>query len=219
MENQKYFVHPSSYVDKGANIGKGSKVWHFSHIFSGADIGSNCNIGQNVSIADDVVIGNSVKIQNNVSIYDGVCIEDHVFLGPSCVFTNVTNPRSEISRKNLYERTLIRKGATVGANATIICGITIGRFAFVAAGAVVTTDVPDYGMVRGVPARRTAWVSRHGHKLEKKDDKGHYICPESGLKYCKTDSQTLACLDIDEEDSLPENMKKGQKKYKYYKTK
>jgi len=218
MENEKYFVHASSYIDKGAKIGQGSKIWHFSHIFSGAHIGKNCNIGQNVSIADDVIIGNNVKIQNNVSVYDGVRIEDDVFLGPSCVLTNVINPRSEISRKHLYETTLIKKGATVGANATIVCGVTIGRFAFVAAGAVVTNNIPDYGMVKGVPARHTAWVSRHGHKLEEKDNKGRYICPESGLKYCKTASQTLVCLDIKEDHSLPEKMKTGQKKYKYYNT-
>ena len=167
MEN--YFIHESSYVDKEVKIGRGTKIWHFSHVLSGAQIGADCNLGQNVSIAGDVIIGNSVKIQNSVSVYDGVRIEDNVFLGPSCVLTNITNPRSEISRKSLYEKTLIKKGASIGANATIVCGVTIGRFAFVAAGAVVTNDIPDYTLVQGVPARRIAWVSRLGHKLEKKD--------------------------------------------------
>ncbi len=217
MDMKNYFIHESSYVDKEAKIGRGTKVWHFSHVLSGAQIGTDCNLGQNVSIAGDVIIGNSVKIQNNVSVYDGVCIEDDVFLGPSCVLTNVTNPRSEILRKNLYEKTLIKKGATIGANATIVCAVTIGRFAFVAAGAVVTDDIPDYTMVQGVPARRTAWVSRHGHKLEKKDVNGFFICPESGLKYKETAQKKLICIDIKEDQSLPGKMSTGQKDYQYYK--
>ncbi len=215
MEN--YFIHESSYVDKEVKIGKGTKIWHFSHVLSGAQIGTGCNLGQNVSIAGDVIIGNNVKIQNNVSVYDGVRIEDDVFLGPSCVLTNATNPRSEVSRKNLYENTLIKKGASIGANATIVCGVTIGRFAFIAAGAVVTSDIPDYTMVQGVPARRVAWVSRHGHKLEKKDSNGFYICPETGLKYEETAQQTLICVDIKENQSLPEQMSTGRKNYQYYK--
>jgi UDP-2-acetamido-3-amino-2,3-dideoxy-glucuronate N-acetyltransferase len=215
MEN--YFVHESSYVDKKVKIGKGTKIWHFSHVLSGAQIGTDCNFGQNVSIAGDVIIGNSVKIQNSVSVYDGVRIEDNVFLGPSCVLTNVTNPRSEIARKNLYEKTLIKKGASIGANATIVCGVTIGQFAFVAAGAVVTDDIADYTMVQGVPAKPVAWVSRHGHKLEKKDVNGFYICPESGLKYKETAQKQLFCIEIKENQSLPDTMNTGKKNYQYYK--
>ncbi|MDA3791965.1 MAG: acyltransferase, partial [Desulfobacula sp.] len=154
---------------------------------------------------------------NNVSVYDGVCIEDDVFLGPSSVLTNVTNPRSEISRKNLYEKTLIKKGSTIGANATIVCGVTIGRYAFVAAGAVVTDDIPDYTMVVGVPARPTGWISRHGHKLDKKNGNGFYICPESGLKYRETEEKTLICVDIEENQSLPKDMRTGKMDYKQYK--
>ncbi|MBC2703248.1 acyltransferase [Desulfobacula sp.] len=214
---EKYFVHTTSYVDEGAKIGQGTKIWHFSHILSGALVGSNCTLGQNVCISGDVIIGNNVKIQNNVSVYDGVCIEDDVFLGPSCVLTNVTNPRAEISRKNLYEKTLIKRGSTIGANATIVCGVTIGRYAFVAAGAVVTGDVPDYTMVQGVPARQTGWISRHGHKLEKKDSNKFYICPESGLKYREIAEKRLICVDIEENQSLSKNMKTGKMDYKYYK--
>ncbi len=215
MEN--LFVHTSSYVDENVKIGQGTKIWHFSHVLSGAVIGQNCSLGQNVCISGDVIIGNNVKIQNNVSVYDGIFIEDDVFLGPSCVLTNVTNPRSEISRKNLYERTLIKKGATIGANATIVCGVTIGRYAFVAAGAVVTGDIPDYTMVQGVPARQTAWISRHGHKLETKDGNGFYICPESGLKYRETIKKILICVDIEENQSLPKDMRIGKKDYEHYK--
>ncbi|MCP3940834.1 MAG: N-acetyltransferase [Desulfobacteraceae bacterium] len=217
MEIEKYFVHAASYVDEGAKIGHGTKIWHFSHILSGALIGKDCSIGQNVCISGDVIIGNNVKIQNNVSVYDGVFIEDDVFLGPSCVLTNVTNPRSEISRKNLYEKTLIKKGSTIGANATIVCGVTIGRYAFVCAGAVVTDDIPDYTMVQGVPARQTGFISRHGHKLERKDENGFYICPESGLRYKKTAQKTLICVDIEENQSLPKDMRTGKKSYKHYK--
>jgi UDP-2-acetamido-3-amino-2,3-dideoxy-glucuronate N-acetyltransferase len=214
----QYFVHESSYVDEGVIIGKGSKIWHFSHILSGAQIGRDCNMGQNVSIAGDVIIGDNVKIQNNVSVYDGVRIENDVFLGPSCVLTNVTNPRSEISRKNLYEKTVIKKGATIGANATIVCGVTIGQFAFVAAGAVVSNDIPDYTMVLGVPAKKSGWISRHGHKLDKKDINGFYTCPETGLKYRKTSRQTLICIDVKEDQALPEKMNKGIRDYQYYKS-
>ena len=164
-----YFVHESSYVDEGAEIGKGTKIWHFSHILRGAKIGEHCNLGQNVSIAGGTVIGNHVKVQNNVSVYEGTVIEDDVFLGPSCVLTNVTNPRSQVLRKSLYEKTLIRRGASIGANATVVCGITIGRYAFVAAGAVIAKDVPDYALMIGVPARQKGWMSRHGHVLKDPD--------------------------------------------------
>ena len=150
----EYFVHPTAVVDEGAVIGKGTKIWHFCHVMKGAKIGERCVLGQNVNVDGGTIIGNNVKVQNNVSIYTGVEIEDDVFLGPSCVLTNVTNPRSQVNRHSLYERTLIRRGATIGANATIVCGVTIGRYAFVAAGAVVTKDVPDYALVLGNPARQ-----------------------------------------------------------------
>jgi UDP-2-acetamido-3-amino-2,3-dideoxy-glucuronate N-acetyltransferase len=160
-----YFVHESSYVDDGCEIGDGTKIWHFSHVLAGARIGRHCNIGQNVVIANDVVLGDNVKVQNNVSIYTGVVLEDDVFCGPSMVFTNVINPRSHISRKDEYRRTLVRRGATLGANSTILCGHTVGRFAFVGAGAVVTRDVPDYALVVGTPGRVTGWVCECGVKL------------------------------------------------------
>ncbi len=217
MGTEKYFVHTSSYVDEGVTIGQGTKIWHFSHVLSGAVIGQNCSIGQNVCISGDVVIGNNVKIQNNVSVYDGVFIEDDVFLGPSCVLTNVTNPRSEISRKKLYEKTIIKKGSTIGANATLVCGIAIGRYAFVAAGAVVTKDIPDYTLVQGAPAKSAGWISRHGHKLEKKDAKGVYTCPESGLKYRETPEKKIICIDIEENLGLPKEMRTGRMDYEHYK--
>jgi len=176
-------VHPTAVVDEGAEIGKGTKVWHFCHVMKGAKIGERCVIGQNVNVDGGTVIGNNVKIQNNVSIYTGLVIEDDVFLGPSCVLTNVTNPRSQVSRHSLYEKTVIRRGATLGANATIVCGITIGRYAFVAAGSVVTKDVPDYALVLGNPARQHGWMSRHGHRLGDPDADGIMVCPESGLRY------------------------------------
>lgn len=161
-----YFVHESSYVDDGAEIGNGTKIWHFSHVLAGAKIGERCSFGQNVSVAGGTIIGSNVKVQNNVSIYEGTIIEDDVFLGPSCVLTNVTNPRSQILRKGLYETTLLRRGCSIGANATIVCGITVGQYAFVAAGAVVAKNVPDYALMVGVPARQKAWISRHGHILK-----------------------------------------------------
>lgn len=176
-----YFVHESSYVEKGAKIGSGTKIWHFSHIMSGAVIGKNCSIGQNVSISSHAVIGNNVKIQNNVSIYDEVIIEDNVFLGPSCVFTNVINPRAFIERKNEYKKTIIRRGATIGANATIVCGNEIGEYAFVGAGAVVTRNVNPYALVVGNPAKQVGWVCRCGNKL-KLNDKEEAFC-ECGKKY------------------------------------
>lgn len=177
-----YFKHESSYVDEGCEIGKGTKIWHFSHIMPHCKIGENCNIGQNVVISPDVVLGNNVKVQNNVSIYTGVVCEDDVFLGPSMVFTNVINPRSAVNRKNAYMKTTVKKGASVGANATIVCGHDIGKFAFIGAGAVVTKDVPDYALMAGNPARQIGWMSEFGHRL-KFDDKGIAVCPESGEKY------------------------------------
>jgi UDP-2-acetamido-3-amino-2,3-dideoxy-glucuronate N-acetyltransferase len=163
----QYYVHPTAVVDDGAEIGRGTKIWHFSHIMKRAKIGERCIFGQNVNVDGGTKIGNNVKIQNNVSVYTGVEIEDDVFLGPSCVLTNVTNPRSQVNRHNLYEQTLIKQGATIGANATILCGVAIGRYAFIGAGAVVTKDVPDYGLVLGNPARQKGWMSRHGHILNR----------------------------------------------------
>ncbi|MCM8535310.1 MAG: N-acetyltransferase [Lentisphaeraceae bacterium] len=161
-----YFVHESSYVDKGAQIGNGTKVWHFSHISAKAQIGENCKFGQNTFVADHVKIGNNCKVQNNVSIYTGVELEDNVFLGPSCVLTNVTNPRCEVNRQNEYKKTLIKNGASVGANATIVCGVTLGEYCFIAAGAVVTKDVPDFAMIAGVPGKVIGWMSKNGESLE-----------------------------------------------------
>lgn len=176
-----YFVHESSYIDEDCRIGKGTKIWHFSHIMQNCEIGENCNIGQNVVISPGVIIGNGVKIQNNVSVYTGVVCEDGVFLGPSCVFTNVINPRSFVERKNEYRKTTIRKGASVGANATIVCGHDIGQYAFVGAGAVVTKDVPDYAIVYGTPAVVHGYVCRCGKKLEFSD--GLAECSACGKKY------------------------------------
>ena len=175
------FIHESSYVDTPSNIGKGTKIWHFSHIMPNSEIGENCNIGQNVVISPNVKIGNNVKIQNNVSVYSGVIVEDDVFLGPSCVFTNVINPRSFISRKDEFKVTVLKKGCSIGANATIVCGNTIGRYAFVGAGAVVTKDVPDYTVVYGNPARIKNRVCSCGEKLSFADEKA--ICTKCGKKY------------------------------------
>ncbi|MEY4927960.1 MAG: hypothetical protein RI894_2396 [Bacteroidota bacterium] len=177
------YIHPTAVVDAGASIGENTKVWHFSHIMPKAVIGENCNIGQNVFIADGVVIGNRVKIQNNVSLYTGVIVEDDVFLGPSMVFTNVLNPRSFVERKSEYKPTIIRKGATVGANATIVCGNEIGKYAFVAAGAVVTKEVSPYGLAIGVPARVSEYVSKNGHKLNFIPTFPSAFCPETGEEY------------------------------------
>lgn len=211
-----YFVHASSFVDEGAQIGKGSRIWHFSHIMPGAVIGSNCNLGQNVMIASGVTIGDNVKIQNNVSVYGGTIIEDDVFLGPSCVLTNVTNPRSQVNRQALYERTLIRRGSTIGANATVVCGITIGRYAFIAAGTVIAKDVPDYVLVMGVPGRQEGWMSRHGHRLANPDSDGIMVCPESGFRY-QVAVNGLRCLDLDEEAPLPAALAGGSKTYDDFK--
>ena len=178
---KNYFVHESSYVDEGCVIGEGTKIWHFSHIMRGCTIGKRCNIGQNVVISPDVVLGEGVKIQNNVSVYTGVVCEDGVFLGPSCVFTNVINPRSFIERKNEYRKTAVKKGASIGANATIVCGHDIGRFAFVGAGSVVTKNVPDYALVYGSPARIHGYVCQCGEKLHFESRKA--VCPVCGMKY------------------------------------
>ncbi len=235
-----YFKHESAYVDDGAEIGAGTKIWHFCHIMKDAKIGQRCVFGQNVNVDGGVVIGNNVKVQNNVSIYTGIIIEDDVFLGPSCVLTNVTNPRSQISRRSLYEKTIIRRGATIGANATVVCGITIGRYAFIAAGAVVAKDVPDYGLMMGAPARHKGWMSRHGHILKNPDTDGIMVCPESGMRYQLViqDSRfkiqdlqqpttkdqmfpisgfLLRCLDLDEEALLPPELAVGKEFYDEFK--
>lgn len=197
-----YFVHESSYIDEGAEIGSGTKIWHFSHVMSGARVGAHCSFGQNCVVSPGVVIGSNVKVQNNVSIYEGTVIEDDVFLGPSCVLTNVTNPRSQVIRRALYERTLLRRGCSIGANATVVCGITIGRYAFVAAGAVVAKDVPDYALMVGVPARQKGWMSRHGLPLTPGPD-GIMVCRESGYRYREIEPGILRCLDLDEDAPLP----------------
>ncbi|MFH2007639.1 MAG: Gfo/Idh/MocA family oxidoreductase [bacterium] len=212
-----YFVHETAVVDEGCQIGDGTKVWHFSHIQSGARIGAGCSFGQNVNVANDVVIGNNVKVQNNVSIYKGVELEDDVFLGPSCVLTNVSNPRSQVNRHTLYEKTLIRRGASIGANATIVCGVTVGRYAFVAAGSVVTKDVPDYALIQGSPARQVDWMSRHGHRLKGTGEGGVLVCPESGYRYRESDPGGLRCLDLDEEKPLPQDKRLGTQLYDEFK--
>lgn len=179
---KNFFSHPSSYIDEGCIIGEGTKIWHFCHIMKNSVVGKNCNIGQNVVISPEVVLGNNVKIQNNVSVYTGVCCDDDVFLGPSMVFTNVINPRSAINRRDNYLKTNVGKGASIGANATIVCGNDIGKFSFIGAGAVVTKNVPDYALVVGNPARQTGWISEFGHRL-KFDNNGIAICEESGQRY------------------------------------
>ena len=189
-DERKYFAHATAVIDEGCQIGAGTKIWHFSHIMPNCKIGDNCNIGQNVVISPDVVLGKNVKVQNNVSIYTGVTCEEDVFLGPSMVFTNVTNPRSAVNRKNQYARTVVKKGASIGANATIICGHDIGEFAFIGAGAVVTKDVPAYALVIGNPAKQTGWMSEYGHKLNF-DKKGVAVCPESGEKYLLKEGKVM----------------------------
>ncbi|MBS1489522.1 MAG: N-acetyltransferase [Bacteroidetes bacterium] len=192
MVEKSYSAHPTAIIDDGCEIGAGTKIWHFTHIMPGCKIGNNCNIGQNVVVLPGVVLGRNVKVQNNVSIYTGVICEDDVFLGPSMVFTNVVNPRSAIIRKNEYKKTIVKKGASIGANATIVCGHDIGRYAFIGAGAVVTKNVPDYALVVGNPARQTGWMSEYGHKLVF-NKKGEAVCPESGEKYwLKNNSVTKA---------------------------
>lgn len=182
MEKQEYYAHETAVIDEGCSIGHGTKIWHFSHIMSGCTIGEGCNIGQNVVVSPHVVLGRNVKVQNNVSIYTGVVCDDDVFLGPSCVFTNVINPRSAICRKDQYAPTHVGKGATIGANSTIVCGHNIGEYAFVGAGAVITKNVPDYALFVGNPAHQLGWISRCGHRLEFDSD-GCAICPESGERY------------------------------------
>jgi len=181
-DGSTYFAHPSAVIDEGCTIGAGTKIWHFTHLMTGCEIGNSCNLGQNVVVSPGVTLGNNVKVQNNVSIYTGVACEDDVFLGPSMVFTNVVNPRSHVNRRNEYQKTLVRKGATIGANATIVCGIEIGRYSFIGAGAVVTKSVSPYALVVGNPGRQTGWVSEYGRKL-KFDEQGLAECSESHEKY------------------------------------
>ena len=191
--DKNYFVHESSYVDEGCTIGEGTKIWHFSHVMSGCTIGKRCNIGQNVVISPGVVLGEGVKIQNNVSVYTGVICEDGVFLGPSCVFTNVINPRAFIERKSEYRKTVVKKGASIGANATIVCGHDIGRYAFVGAGAVVTQNVPDYALVYGAPARIRGYVCQCGEKLH--FEEGKASCTACGKKYEMNEKNEVKELD------------------------
>lgn len=184
----KYVAHPSAYVDEGCEIGEGVTIWHFSHIMSGCKIGDGCNIGQNVVVSPKVQLGKNVRVQNNVSIYEGVICEDDVFLGPSMVFTNVINPRSAVNRKHEYKQTLVKRGASIGANATIVCGNEIGEFAFIGAGAVITKPVPAYALVVGNPAKQIGWMSEHGHRLHFNPN-GEATCPESGQLYILTDGR------------------------------
>ena len=214
----EHSVHDTVYIDETAvvdapcSIGAGTKIWHFSHVMKNARLGVRCSLGQNVHIASGVEIGSGVKIQNNVSVYAGTVIEDDVFLGPSCVLTNVSNPRSQVVRQSLYETTLIRRGATIGANATVVCGTTIGRYAFIAAGAVVAKSVPDYALVLGVPGRSRGWMSRHGHPLVSRDAEGYLVCPESALRYEERDGE-LRCVDLDENAPLPAHLAVGKVSY------
>lgn len=193
-QDQEYYAHETAVIDEGVDIGDGTRIWHFSHIMPGCKIGKQCNIGQNVVISPEVVLGNNVKVQNNVSIYTGVTCEDNVFLGPSMVFTNVINPRSQVNRRGQYTRTLVKYGATIGANATIVCGIFIGEFGFIGAGAVVTKDVLPYALVVGNPAKQVGWMSEYGHKLHF-NDTGIGVCPESNEKY-KLENGSVKKIDI-----------------------
>jgi UDP-2-acetamido-3-amino-2,3-dideoxy-glucuronate N-acetyltransferase len=213
-----YFVHETAVVDLPCEIGEGTKVWHFSHIMKGAKIGARCILGQNVNVDGGVVVGDNVKVQNNVSLYTGLVVEDDVFLGPSCVLTNVSNPRSQVNRHRLYERTTLRRGCTIGANATIVCGVTVGRYAFVGAGAVVTRDVPDYALILGNPGRRRGWMSRHGHRLPEPEADGIMRCPESRYRYQEVSPGMLRCLDLDEEAPLPDALGVGHRSYREFKT-
>jgi UDP-2-acetamido-3-amino-2,3-dideoxy-glucuronate N-acetyltransferase len=199
-----WFKHSSAYVDEPSSIGDGTKIWHFTHIMNNAVIGKNCVFGQNCHVASGVIIGNNVRVQNNVSIYSGVIIEDDVFLGPSCVFTNIVNPRAQISRRGQFAQTLLKRGSTVCANATVICGSTIGRYAFIAAGAVTTRNVPDYGLVAGVPGVLKGWISRHGYLLPDPDENGIMTCANSGYRYKKTQEGHVQCLDLHEDLPLTE---------------
>jgi UDP-2-acetamido-3-amino-2,3-dideoxy-glucuronate N-acetyltransferase len=203
MSDKPYYVHPSAYVDEPVSIGEGTKIWHFCHVMPNATIGKGCSFGQNVFVGSGVRVGDNVKVQNNVSLYEGVELEDDVFCGPSCVFTNVINPRSQIVRRAEYRTTRVLRGATIGANATIVCGTTIGRYAFIAAGSVVTKGVvPDYALMAGVPARRKGWMSRHGHQLGKPDADGIMRCPESGWRYQEVEPNVVRCLDRAEDQPL-----------------
>jgi len=199
MEMKDYFAHETAVIDDGVEIGTGTRIWHFSHIMSGSKIGNNCNLGQNVVVSPDVILGNNVKVQNNVSIYTGVICEDDVFLGPSMVFTNVINPRSAIIRRDKYVKTVVEKGATIGANATIVCGNNIGKFAFIGAGAVVTREVKPYALVVGNPSKQVGWMSEYGHRLEFNSE-GVAICPESGDKY-KLHDNTITKIQSSNEQS------------------
>jgi UDP-2-acetamido-3-amino-2,3-dideoxy-glucuronate N-acetyltransferase len=212
-----YFVHQSAFADEGAEIGARTKIWHFSHVMKGARIGERCVIGQNVNVDGGTIIGNNVKIQNNVSVYTGAVVEDDVFLGPSCVLTNVSNPRSQVNRHSLYETTHLKRGCTIGANATIVCGVTVGRYAFVGAGSVVTKNVPDFALVVGNPARQVGWMSRHGHRLQASDSEGIMRCPESGYRYQEVEPGELRCLDLDEDSPLPADLSVGSKSYRQLK--
>ena len=203
MTAPPYFVHPTAVVDTPVDIGLGTKIWHFCHISTGARLGPGCTLGQNVYVAPGVRLGANVKVQNNVSLYEGVLLEDDVFCGPSCVFTNVRVPRSEISARGAYLQTVVRRGASIGANATIVCGTTIGRYAFVAAGAVVTRGtVPDYALMFGVPAQQRGWMSRHGHELGERDSEGLRRCPETGWRYREEPPDGLRCVDWPEDRPL-----------------
>ncbi|MEM9692277.1 MAG: acyltransferase [Myxococcota bacterium] len=206
-----YTSHPSAVIDEGADIGPDTRIWHFCHIMGQARIGASCSFGQNCFVASGVEVGHRVRVQNNVSIYAGTTVEDDVFLGPSCVLTNVTNPRAQVNRKAMYEKTRICRGATIGANATIVCGTTVGAYAFVAAGAVVTKDVPSYALMAGVPARRTGWMSRHGFRLTFED--GAAVCPESGLRYA-LEGDSVRCLDLGEKEPLPNELATGKLDYR-----
>jgi UDP-2-acetamido-3-amino-2,3-dideoxy-glucuronate N-acetyltransferase len=216
-KNLPYFVHESAYVDDGAEIGSGTKIWHFSHIMKGARIGKRSIIGQNVNVDGGAVIGENVKVQRNASIYAGTVVEDEVFLGPSCVLTNVTNPRSQVVRHSLYETTHLKRGCTIGANATIVCGVSIGRYAFVGAGAVVTKSIPDFALVVGNPAHQVGWMSRHGHRLVSADSEGVMRCPETGYRYMEVERGVLRCLDLNEEAPLPAELTVGTKSYRQMK--